>query len=94
MIDTATLQLLLGLGAAYTFFGPQLLGLVKRIFTRPKSDPKPEAVLVEHEDPIVYTLYSLVQMRKLVASDPKAVEAIDTILTPAILRAEVVPDES
>ena len=53
-------------------------------------DPGPE----QAEDPIVYTLYSLVQMRKLVANDPKAVEAIDTVLTPAILRAEAKHDES
>lgn len=96
MITTPILSAVMGVAGVLLLFGPQFLGIARRLLAKPAPSPSVEVhpAVPPHDDPMVYTLYSLIHMRKIVANDPKAVEAIDTVLAPAILRSEVTLDES
>jgi hypothetical protein len=79
-MSTSLVSALLGSAAVLVLFGPQLLAKVRGLGSRPAT-PAPAG-----DDGAIQLLAALLQLRRHLASDPKATEAIDTILTPAVLR--------
>jgi hypothetical protein len=89
-MNTFNLQLLIGGAGLLVLFGPAAWGAGKRLLSSSSSNPSPSG----HGEDLVDSLYALMVIRSRVASDPKALEAIDTVITPALLRSGDKADES
>lgn len=93
MISTQMLTVLLGVSGLGFMFAPEVWKSVAGFFKK-KPAQQLQGEVLSSEEPLVSMLFSLVEMRRFVASDPKAVEAIDTVLTPAIFKAGTEKHES
>jgi hypothetical protein len=89
-MNTPTIQILIGAAGLAVLFGPSAWGAGKRLLSSSQADPSPSG----HGDSVVDSLSALMQIRRQVKSDPKAVESIDTVLIPAIIKAEADQDGS
>jgi hypothetical protein len=89
-MNTFNLQLLIGAAGLLVLFGPAAWGAGKRLLSSSQADPSPSG----HGYSVVDSLSALMQIRRQVKSDPKALEAIDTLITPALIRSGDQADES
>jgi hypothetical protein len=89
-MNTPTIQILIGAAGLAVLFGPAAWGAGKRLLSSGSADPSPSG----HGDSVVDSLSALMQIRRQVKSDPKALEAIDTLITPALIRSGDQADES
>ena len=89
-MNTPTIQILIGAAGLLVLFGPAAWGAGKRLLSSSQADPSPSG----HGDSVVDSLSALMQIRRQVKSDPKALEAIDTLITPALIRSGDQADES
>lgn len=94
----------MALGALVLFFGPEGLKVIQKLLTKkaPQPGPVPDPVqdegladgdlILSLEDPDldkVLALAHLTSIRRMLAGNTQAQEAIDTVLVPAVMRAEV-----
>lgn len=95
----------MALGALALFFGPEGLKVLQRLLAKrktPQPEPEPDPVQDEDladgeltislEDPDldkVLALGHLISLRRMLAGNAQAQEAIDTVLVPAVMRVEV-----
>lgn len=84
MISTQTATVLLGLGGLVALFGPSIWGAVMRPFSSgrvpsPGASSATDAEVVEH-------FRRLLELRNFLGDQPEATKAIDTVLTPALLK--------
>lgn len=95
----------MALGALALFFGPEGLKVLQGFLAKrkaPQPEPEPDPVQDEDladgvlsislEDPDldkVLALAHLTQLRRMLAGNAQAQEAIDTVLVPAVMRVEV-----
>jgi hypothetical protein len=84
------LQLVIGAAGFLVLFGPAAWGAGKRLLSSGSADPSPSG----HGDSVVGSLSALMRIRRQVKSDPKALEAIDTLITPALIRSGDQANES
>jgi hypothetical protein len=89
-MSTFNLQLLIGAAGLAVLFGPAAWGAGKRLLSSSSSNPSPSG----HGDSVVDSLSALMHIRRQVKSEPKALEAIDTLITPALIRSGDQADES
>ena len=86
MVSTQTATILMGVGGLLVFFGPNAWGAVSRMFSSKSRGPSPgpssatDAEVVEH-------FRRLLELRSFLGDQSEAVKAIDTVLTPALLKA-------
>ena len=95
----------MALGALALFFGPEGLKVLQRLLVKrktPQPEPEPDpvqdedladgALTISLEDPDlekVQALAHLTSLRRMLAGNAQAQEAIDTVLVPAVMRVEV-----
>ncbi len=95
----------MALGAVVLFFGPDGLKVLQRLLAKrktPQPEPAPDpvqdedladgALTISLEDPDldkVVALSNLISLRRMMAGNTQAQEAIDTVLVPAVMRVEV-----
>lgn len=82
MISNQVLIVLLGISGLGLFCAPEAWRLVISMF---KRSEKPQNV--EYHDTVAM-LSSVIDLRRYLSDDPKALEAIDTVLTPSIVRRD------
>lgn len=80
MISNETLMLALGASGLGMLFGPELVKLLVSVF----KGKQPSTGAFD----VVAVLASVIELRKHLADDPKAIEAIDTVITPSVIRKE------
>lgn len=83
MSTTLVLQVVVGLAALWLLFGKSVSGLASRLLARGAAQETPPQA-----DDTVALLSALIAIRRKVSSDQQATNAIDTVITPAIVRAE------
>jgi hypothetical protein len=89
-MNTFNLQLLIGAAGLLVLFGPAAWGAGKRLLSSGSPDPSPSG----HGSDVVDSLSALMQIRRQVKSEPKALEAIDTLIAPALIRSGDQANES
>lgn len=83
MISTQTATVLLGLGGLVALFGPSIWGAVRRPFSSGR-EPSPGSSATDAE--VVEHFRRLLELRNFLGDQPEATKAIDTVLTPALLK--------
>jgi len=104
-MNQITSPILIGLAGLLMIFGPEILKVIQKAWpkrTAPQPAPGPEPVqdpeladgvltisLEDQDLQKVAALAHLTGIRRMLAGNTQAQEAIDTVLVPAVMRAEV-----
>lgn len=80
MISTQTAVIILGVAGLGFLFAPELFGSVRSMFGKKSA--------AGDKFDVVAMLTLVIDLRNHLSDDPKAIDAIDTVVTPAIIRKE------